>query len=179
MQLGVLPDARGCLRSEARLRRCAMKTKSTLPPLAGPIGKLHVADAMHPGMISCPAETSLHSVARMMATHRVHAVFVHDRSDEPAAVESWGVVTDRDLLLAALTGELDTDAGRVAAAPVLAVTPTAPLGQAMQLMREHEVAHLVIVDGASGRPAGVLSTLDVASAIAGHTQTPEEVRDAG
>jgi CBS domain-containing protein len=104
----------------------------------------------------------------MMATYRVHAIFVHDRAADPGA-ESWGVVTDGDVLLAALTDELDVDAGRVAAAPVLAVTPTAPLGRAMQLMREHEVAHLVVVDGLSGRPVGVVSTLDVAFAVAGHT----------
>jgi CBS domain-containing protein len=156
-----------------------MKPTPTLPPLLRPIAELRVADAMHLGMVSCPADSPLHTVARMMATYRVHAVFVHNRIDDPASVESWGVVTDRDLLLAALTGELDTDAGRVAAAPVLAVTPTEPLGQAMQLMQEHEVAHLVVVDGTSGRPEGVLSTLDVASALAGRIQTGEEVRNAG
>jgi CBS domain-containing protein len=155
-----------------------MNTKSKLPPQVEPIAKIRVADAMHPGMVSCPAETPLNTVARMMATYRVHAVFVHDHSGD-ASGESWGVVTDRDLLLAALTGELDTDAGRVAAAPVLAVTPTEHLGQAMQLMRDHEVAHLVVVDGTSGRPAGVLSTLDVASALAGRIKTGEEGRDAG
>jgi CBS domain-containing protein len=148
-----------------------MKTTSKPAPLIELTAEIRVGDAMHPGMVSCPAETPLHTVARMMATYRVHAVFVHDRIDDPASAESWGVVTDRDLLLAALTGELDTDAGRVAAAPVLAVTPSEPLGQAMQLMREHEVAHLVVVDGASGRPTGVLSTLDVAAALAGRIQT--------
>jgi CBS domain-containing protein len=151
-----------------------MKTKSELPPRVDPIAKIRVADAMHPGMVSCPAETPLNTVARMMATYRVHAVFVHDHSVDLASGESWGVVTDRDLLLAALTGELDNDAGRVAAAPVLAVTPTELLGQAMQLMRDHEVAHLVVVDGTSGRPAGVLSTLDVASALAGRIRTGKE-----
>jgi CBS domain-containing protein len=114
-----------------------------------------------------------------MATYRVHAVFVHDHSGDLASGESWGVVTDRDLLLAALTGELGTDAGRVAAAPVLAVTPTEHLGQAMQLMRDHEVAHLVVVDGTSGRPAGVLSTLDVASALTGRIKIGKGGRDAG
>ena len=33
--------------------------------------KLRVVDAMHPGVIACPFETSLQTVARMMATYRV------------------------------------------------------------------------------------------------------------
>jgi CBS domain-containing protein len=144
-----------------------MKTKPSPPQLAEPFARLRVADAMHPGMVSCPAETPLGTVARMMATYRVHAIFVHDRSGEPAS-ESWGVVTDDDVLLAALAGELDTDAVRVAAAPVLALTRTESLSHAMQLMREHEVSHLVVVDGPSERPVGVVSTLDVARVVGGN-----------
>ena len=31
-----------------------------------PLDELHVLDAMHPGMISCPPETPMRTVARMM-----------------------------------------------------------------------------------------------------------------
>jgi hypothetical protein len=55
-----------------------MKPTPTLPPLLRPIAELRVADAMHLGMVSCPADSPLHTVARMMATYRVHAVFVHN-----------------------------------------------------------------------------------------------------
>jgi CBS domain-containing protein len=34
------------------------------------------------------------------------------------------------------------------------------------MMTEHAVAHLLVVDDESGRPVGVLSTLDIAHALA-------------
>ena len=36
------------------------------------------------------------------------------------------------------------------------------------VMSEHGVWHLLVVDGASGYPVGVLSTLDVATVYAGN-----------
>jgi CBS domain-containing protein len=41
-----------------------------------------VADAMSRGVLSCPPETSLRVVARMMATFGVHAIFVFEQADE-------------------------------------------------------------------------------------------------
>src|SRR5690242_9796763 len=35
-----------------------------------------VGDVMHPGVVSCPPETSLAGVARIMASHHIHAVVV-------------------------------------------------------------------------------------------------------
>jgi CBS domain-containing protein len=37
---------------------------------------------------------------------------------------------------------------------------------AAHLMVQHRVTHLVVVDGERGRPIGVLSTLDLARALA-------------
>jgi CBS domain-containing protein len=42
-----------------------------------------------------------------------------------------------------------------------------PLERALQLMVEDEVTHLIVLERHTGRPIGVLSTLDVASALAG------------
>jgi CBS domain-containing protein len=66
-----------------------------------PVRDLRVIDAMHPGMISCPPETSLRTVARMMATYRVHAIVVHAHGDEELpGGKPWGVVADADLVRA-------------------------------------------------------------------------------
>jgi CBS domain-containing protein len=128
-----------------------------------------VIDVMHPGMISCPPETPLKSVARMMATYRVHAIVVHAHGDEElAGGDRWGVVTDSDLVGAGLSGELDQlTAQQVAATPALTVTTADALDWAMQLMVEHEVSHLIAIERHSRRPVGVISTLDVARALAG------------
>jgi CBS domain-containing protein len=133
------------------------------------LGELRVIDATHPGMISCPPETPLRTVARMMATYRVHAIVVHAHGDEELpGGDRWGVVTDGDLVRAAYDGALDeTTAGQVAATPVLTVASSEPLEQAVRLMVEHEASHVVAIERHSGRPLGVVSTLDVARVIAG------------
>jgi CBS domain-containing protein len=145
--------------------------KSTFEPShrLRPTTELRAIDAMHPGMISCPPETSLRTVARMMASYRVHAIIVHahDGEELPSGGE-WGVVTDADLVRAALDDDLDTlTALQVAATPVLTVATVDPLLRAMQLMVEHEVAHVIVIEQHSGRPIGVLSTLDLARALSG------------
>jgi CBS domain-containing protein len=45
------------------------------------------------------------------------------------------------------------------------VRPDDTLMRAAQLMTEHAVTHLLVVDPAGGLPVGVLSTLDVARAL--------------
>ena len=127
-----------------------------------------VAEAMHPGTITCPPETPLADVARMMAAYSIHCVVVLADVDE-ADFEGrlWGVVSDLDLVEAAATADLEErTAGGTAASPLVTVPPDESLERAAQLMAENETAHLVVVDPASDRPVGVLSTLDVARVLA-------------
>jgi hypothetical protein len=49
-----------------------------------------VADAMHPGVVTCPLETPLRDVAWMMGVHRIHAVVVFGEPGEDGP-ELWGV----------------------------------------------------------------------------------------
>ena len=130
---------------------------------------LRVIDAMHPGMISCPPETPLSTVARMMATYRVHAIIVHAHDDEELPDgDRWGVVTDADLVRVARDGDLDElTAQQIAASPALTVATAEPLQRAVQLMVEHEVSHVIAIERHSARPIGIVSTLDVARALAG------------
>ena len=39
-----------------------------------PLESVKVADVMHRGVVTCPLETPLRTVARMMATHKVHYI---------------------------------------------------------------------------------------------------------
>jgi CBS domain-containing protein len=45
------------------------------------------------------------------------------------------------------------------------VRPDQSLHEAVRIMREHDLTHLLVVDPSSGRPSGVLSTLDVAGIV--------------
>jgi CBS domain-containing protein len=135
------------------------------PPLE--LSSATVADAMTVGIISCTPETPLGTVARLMATYRVHAVFVHDNRDEIGdGLELWGLVSDLDVVAAAWAGIEERTAGDSAVAPLVTVTGDDPLQHAAQLMAEHGVSHLAVLDDRSGLPIGVLSSLDVAEVIA-------------
>jgi CBS domain-containing protein len=129
--------------------------------------RMAVAEAMHPGVVTCPTATPLPTVARMMAAYRIHAVVVFDEeSDDASGAELWGVVSDLDLVKAASAGEIeDRTAGGTAVTPIVMVDEHDSLAHAAQLMSEHEIAHLVVVNSALARPIGIVSTLDVARAL--------------
>ena len=126
-----------------------------------------VGDAMSHGVISCPSETPLRVVARMMATHGVHAIFVFDYGEEDdEAPQLWAVVSDLDLV-AATRLDLDTlTAGGTAVTPLVSVASDSSIGEAGALMAQYGIAHLAVTEPGSRRPIGVISTLDIARAIA-------------
>ncbi|MCZ7589822.1 MAG: CBS domain-containing protein [Gaiella sp.] len=122
-----------------------------------------VREAMHEGVLSCPTDTPLSTVAELMAGNGVHCIVVTDAGD--ASV--WGVVSDLDLVAAAGVRDLDAQsAGGSAATPALAIAPDDTLQRAAQVMTEHAATHLLVVEETSGRPVGVVSTLDVARVLA-------------
>jgi CBS domain-containing protein len=131
--------------------------------------QITVSEAMHPGVVTCPRETPLRAVARMMSIYRIHAVVVFgEEPDDVGAAELWGVVSDLDLVNAASAGELeDRTAGGTAVTPIVMVDSHDTLAHAAQLMSEHEVTHLVVAHPDSGRPIGIVSTLDLARVLAG------------
>jgi CBS domain-containing protein len=130
-----------------------------------------VADAMHEGVFSCTRDTSLSTVAEIMAGERVHCVIVWGDA-EVDVLGLWGVVSDLDLVAAALVRPLhEQSAGGTAATPVVLIRPDEPLTRAAQLMIEHSSPHLVVVDLTRAKPLGVLSTLDVATALSRADQT--------
>jgi CBS domain-containing protein len=106
----------------------------------------------------------------MMAAYRVHSIVVFgDPEDRDGDGRLWGIVSDMDLV-AALGSGGDVDertAGGTAASPLVTTSPGETLDRAAQLMREYSTAHLVVVEEEGGHPVGVISTLDIARALAG------------
>lgn len=112
-----------------------------------------VADAMRHGVITCPPATPLVIVARMMATHHVHAIVVtgtDPEGDSDPDEAAWGVVS----------------AAGVASTDFACVTPGDTLAEASRRMLAHGTAHAVVVGARSRRPLGMVSSLDVAGVIA-------------
>ena len=130
-----------------------------------------VRDEMTTGVISCSPETPLRNVAGLMAAHRVHGIFVFDYGrEDDETVELWGLVSDLDVIAAA-SGDIDLrTAGDSAVTPLLTVTSDTSLERAAQLMAEHSTSHLAVLDPSTHRPAGVLSTLDIARTLAAEAE---------
>jgi len=125
-----------------------------------------VADAMTTGVINCAPETSLRTVARIMAERRVHAVYVFDYGHEDdETVELWGLVSDLDVVAAAVEYLDARTAGESAVTPLVVVESDDGLDHAAALMAENDVSHLAVVDPHTGRPVGVLSTIDIARIV--------------
>lgn len=118
---------------------------------------------MHTGIVSCPPETDLMTVARTMASGHIHAVVVSGiESTGRGEHLSWGLLTSLDLAAAAGSA---ADAGAVCSTEVVTVEAGEPLERAVQLMVEHQLTHLLVVS-ADALPIGVVSTLDVAGCLA-------------
>ena len=122
-----------------------------------------VKDAMRPEVITCPPHAPLREVARTMASEHVHSVIV---SGPGTSDRDWGIVSDMDLMRAAREDIDERTASWAAASEFLSVAPDETLERAVQIMIEHDVTHLIVVDPASNKPLGVLSTLDVAGLLA-------------
>jgi CBS domain-containing protein len=127
-----------------------------------------VSDAMRHGVISCPPETPLVDVARMMASQHVHAVVVTrfaNGQEAETGDSAWGIVSDRTLLSAG-EGAADMQAGAAATTDFARVIPDDRLEDAARQMMRHHGTHAVVVDPQTHRPTGMLSSLDVAGVIA-------------
>jgi CBS domain-containing protein len=122
-----------------------------------------VADAMRHGILSCSADASLRDAARTMSLHHVHTIVVTD----PADGSPWGMLSDNALLGALL----EFDGGErplreVADRDLNTISSEERLLAAARLMRDRGIAHLVVADAQTGKPCGMLSTLDLAGILA-------------
>jgi len=125
-----------------------------------------VMRAMHPGVLACSPDAPVSRIAELMAAYAVHAVVVfrHDADGEAAP---WGVISDLDLVGALLDGVgEDATASSIAASPVVLVSTADTLEHAAERMVSHGTSHLVVLDADTSHPVGILSTLDVAAAVA-------------
>lgn len=120
---------------------------------------------MDPRLAFCAPDLPLAVVARLMSENELHSIVVADDLDpDPSA---WGIITALDLVAAEIVRNLGSQlAAGSATKPVVTVSPGETLGRAAHLMVEHAIAELIVVDGSSNHPIGVLSTLDLVNALA-------------
>ena len=106
------------------------------------------------------------TVAQTMATHHVHCVVTAGIATDAAGADHlvWGLISDMDLVRAAQLGIEGQTAEDVARSEPITVDPSTLLATATRLMDVHGTSHLIVVN--NGAPVGVLSSLDIAGALA-------------
>jgi CBS domain-containing protein len=139
------------------------------------IMKKIVRDLMHPGLLTCSQEDTLGQVAVLLNQYHVHALVVVDRGACPV-----GIISDFDLLagewLSADSKSLATmrnlTAGELMSAPIDTVEAGMPLRVAAQKLVEKDINRLLVTE--KGVPAGIISTSDFVSSIAGEEKPLRE-----
>lgn len=127
-----------------------------------------VGAVMHYGVINVPPQATLKDAASEMAHHRVHCVVVNGlaRGANHGEHLVWALLTDLDLMRAVAAGQLDLSVGELAASEIVTVDPGDSVEHVAQLMAEHDITHIVVVAPDTSGPVGVVSSLDVARALA-------------
>ena len=116
-----------------------------------------VADVMTPGVETTTSSQALQDAARTMREGDFGSMPVVDDG------RLVGILTDRDIVVRGVAEGLDPSVARVgdvASRTPVAVAPDQDLDEAMELMAEHRVRRLPVVD--DGRLVGVVSQADVA-----------------
>ncbi|MGW0336247.1 CBS domain-containing protein [Streptomyces sp. NPDC003011] len=117
----------------------------------------HVSDIMTSAPVTVEPQTSVTAVARIMRDQDLGAVLVADGD------QLRGLVTDRDLVVRALAEGGDPEQTTVAGAcsdDLVTVAPEDDVDHAIELMREHAVRRLPVVE--SGHPVGIVALADLA-----------------
>jgi CBS domain-containing protein len=125
----------------------------------GRLERIAVWQVMHRGIVVCRTRAPVSEIAATLVERRTHTVMV-------AAATGWAFVTDMDVVGAAARGELSRTASELAsrdAHPLVGANET--LDVVAGLVTSGTLGHVVVIDDV-GRPAGVVSTLDVVGAIA-------------
>ena len=132
---------------------------------------MKVADSMTREVRACSVHDSLNAAARVMWEHDCGCVPVVDGQGRLA-----GIVTDRDICMAAYTQGVPLEAiavERVMAARVISCSRTDDLDTAHRLMRKHEIHRLPVVDS-RGRLTGMLSLSDIVNQASKPGAAPSE-----
>jgi len=116
-------------------------------------------------LISVSPQTPVSAIAALLHQHRIGAVLVLD-GDSIA-----GLVSERDICAGLHThggGILDASAADIMSAPVITVTPTTTIVEAMTIMTDRRFRHLPVIE--SGRIIGLVSIGDLVKARIEHAE---------
>ncbi len=134
-----------------------------------------VKDIMTSDPACCTPQTPLRDVAKMMKDNDCGEIPVISSSSDRRPI---GVVTDRDIVVRAIAAginPMDQTAEHCMSQPVVTVKPEGKLDEVCDLMEEHQIRRVPVVDD-RGQLIGIVSQADVALA-AGRRATGEVVQE--
>ncbi|MFB7593296.1 CBS domain-containing protein [Streptomyces sp. NPDC056160] len=117
----------------------------------------HVRDIMTSRLVTVEPQTSVTAVAQKMRDEDIGIVLVTEGE------ELRGLVSDRDLVVRSLADGGDQEqrtVGSACSGDLFTVGPDEELDHAVELMREHSVRRVPVVD--HGHPVGIVSIGDLA-----------------
>ena len=128
----------------------------------GRLGR-EVREVMTPGVVSVPGDASLRQVYGALAAHGVHAVLVDDR--KTGAPLGW--ISAQGLLHWAMKAGHQQTAHQAICEPIHTVSPSARVGEAVELLLQPGVSHVLVAHAGSATGEGVVSALDIAGLLSG------------
>lgn len=129
------------------------------------MGQKLIRDVMHRGVISCWVHETAVDVARRLHENSLNAIFVLDESGR-----AEGIISQTDLARISLQPDWQhLTAEEIMTPHLITITGDLPLDVAIQIMLDHHIHRLLIVQGGltPNRPVGVLSLSDVVREMAG------------
>ena len=136
---------------------------------------MDVRNVMTPDPACCTRSSTLDAVARMMIDNDCGEIPVVDDHESRKPV---GVITDRDIAVRAVaTGAVpgQSKAGDYMTSPVITVRPEDSLKACCEVMEQHQIRRVLVVDG-DERVCGIVALADV-SRHAAQSATAEVVKE--
>ena len=123
---------------------------------------LTVYDVMTPQVVTINDDQSIKNAARVMANHGISSLIVFSNHGLK------GILTEKDIVTRVVCAGLDPNkvlVGEIMSEPVIAITPDTPLEKAVEIMLQHRIKKLPVMDqeGEELKLAGIVSLIDVAA----------------
>lgn len=125
-----------------------------------------VREVMTTDPVALSNSATVLEAARAMDQHDIGDVIVLNEANEVG-----GIVTDRDIVVRAVSAGKDPEAtklGEICTSEIQTLTPSDGIGQAIKLMKDKAIRRLPVVEG--GKPVGIVSLGDLSV-----THDPESV----
>ena len=133
-------------------------------------------DVMTPNPICCLPTDNVITVAQTMKRENIGSMPVFDNQESKKLI---GIITDRDLAMKVVGEGRDIEATKVEAVmtrKVITCREDDELQRALNLMSEHQLRRIVIVDNVN-KVVGIISQADLATRMNQPEKTAEVVKD--